>query len=573
MTTIAQLPELVRLALELHADELWAWVNAQLAGQVETAAGADDLLVRIGKRFDWAGIERACQDFRRHVAGGRGQDARHTVGQLSRGLLVRYLYGWSYAQVVEQLGRDGMVRQFIGYRAGAHGFSVKTLWTFEQWVKEHHPRLLFSELLNQIDEDFPAERKAPQVGDTFALLSRAHPQTRTELLRGASQRLLAGLTAIAAAPLAERFAMSQPPFDPVALFGPAQEKPEAWLEKAGRDALEEATALAAQGLVGLVTPLLFSLPRQREPEWLACEHRLKVLGKILHDEFVCHFDEQGQCIQAKLRDKHVHGAFRLGSILDEEATFRNHGDKSQLGYNISVAATVNFVREIAAATGATPDSAGVAPLIAAQAEHLGRVPPKLIYDRAAGFPKVFAEVAQASHGQTQLVARLVDHSKRCTRFGPLDFSLAEDSILTCPNGQQTSRAYRSQSGDGWNYRFMPDQCAGCPLIAQCRGDAVKPNHYRQVFVSHYRYQQRQALAYIATDAFKLDMKLRPHVERMIAALVRYNGARHARGLGLKNADFQVRMAATAFNLKRWLALTLEQEQEAKRRAKPPPVDA
>ena len=562
MTTIAQLPELVRLALELHAEELWAWVNGQLAGQVERAAGADDLLVRIGKRFDWTGIEGACQDFRRYVAGGRGQDATHTVGQLSRGLLVRYLYGWSYAQVVEQVGRDGMVRQFVGYRAGAHGFSVKTLWTFEQWVKEHQPRLFFRQLLKQIDEDFPAEQKAPQVGDTFALLSRAHPQTRTELLRGASQRLLAGLRLIAAE-LASTF-------DHTALFGSADEKPEFRLEKAARDTLEEATALAAQHLVGLVTPLLLSLPRPRALEWLACEHQLKVLNKILHDEFVFTHDEQGQCSTAKLRVKHVHGAFRLGSILDEEATFRNHGDKSQLGYNISMAATVNFVREIAAATGATPDSAGVAPLLAAQAEHLGRVPPKLIYDRAAGLPKVFADVDKASNGQTQLVARLIDHSQHSQRFGPQDFTLGEDGQLTCPNGQQTSRAYRSQSGDGWNYRFLPDQCAGCPLIAKCRADAVKPSQYRQVFITNYRYQQRQALAYIATDAFKLDMKLRPHAERIIAALVRYNGARHARSLGLKNADFQVRMAATAFNLKRWLALSLDQEQEAKRRAKPPP---
>jgi hypothetical protein len=58
----------------------------------------------------------------------------------------------------------------------------------------------------------------------------------------------------------------------------------------------------------------------------------------------------------------------------------------------------------------------------------------------------------------------------------------------------------------------------------------------------------------------------------IAALVRYNGARHAQGLGLPSADFQVKMAATAYNLKRWLALILEREKEAKRRTQPPPDD-
>ena len=62
------------------------------------------------------------------------------------------------------------------------------------------------------------------------------------------------------------------------------------------------------------------------------------------------------------------------------------------------------------------------------------------------------------------------------------------------------------------------------------------------------------------------MKLRPLVERIIAGLVRYNGARQARRRGLRNADFQMktcpersrRMCATAFNLKTWLRRLKEQ---------------
>ena len=41
-------------------------------------------------------------------------------------------------------------------------------------------------------------------------------------------------------------------------------------------------------------------------------------------------------------------------LVDPEATFRLHNDKCELGYNVSVAATPHFIREIAAATGATP---------------------------------------------------------------------------------------------------------------------------------------------------------------------------------------------------------------------------
>ncbi len=98
----------------------------------------------------------------------------------------------------------------------------------------------------------------------------------------------------------------------------------------------------------------------------------------------------------------------------------------------------------------------------------------------------------------------------------------------------------------------------------------KPDSHRQVFISRYRSQQRQAILYTQTAAFKTDMKLRPAIERTIAAGVpsgpRYNGARRAKSIGLAKADFQVRMAALAFNLKRWLALTLAKEKAQRHRS-------
>ena len=42
------------------------------------------------------------------------------------------------------------------------------------------------------------------------------------------------------------------------------------------------------------------------------------------------------------------------------------------------------------------------------------------------------------------------------------------------------------------------------------------------------------------------------VEQTIAHLVRYNGARHARRRGQLAADFQAKMCAMAYNLKRWM---------------------
>ena len=91
---------------------------------------------------------------------------------------------------------------------------------------------------------------------------------------------------------------------------------------------------------------------------------------------------------------------------------------------------------------------------------------------------------------------------------------------------------------------------------------------RVVFISDYRDWQRRAILYTTTPDFKLDMAFRSLIERTIACLVRYNGARHASGYGLLHADFQVRMAALPFNLKRWA--TLMHKKEKPTRVKPAP---
>lgn len=297
-------------------------------------------------------------------------------------------------------------------------------------------------------------------------------------------------------------------------------------------------------------------PEQKDP-FATWQQRLE---KILADEFACQPGENEQPPALGRASKEERGSYRLLTPVDPEITLRIHDDKVDRGYNISLATTPDFVREIAAATGSTPDSAGVEKLVEQQKIHRGVVPPKLIYDKAAGTPKKIADVEKASDGKTRLVVHLVDYKRNRVRFGPLDFTLGENGILTCPNGETSSRAYRSNSADGWNYRFLADQCYDCPLAQKCRGDAVKPTSYRQVFISAYQSQQRAALAYMKTDEFQADMQLRPQVERVIACLVRYNGARETQGYGLARADFQVKMAATAYNLKHWLVLLLEQER-------------
>lgn len=570
MLSIAQavvLPEIIVQAIaekpELAA-AFWGWASEQHYGAV-VAQNRDHLLVFVKEQVDFGAVVEACRGYQVY-AGAAGQPATYSLGTLCRALVVKYLYDWSYRRVEGEIRSQSLVRWFVGLGLREKTPDHLTLWRFEAWVKQQQRRLFFDETLKQIDAAFAEERQAVQIGDTFALASRAQEQSRTVMLRGACRRLLGYLAQVTPSGHAQVLMG----VDPAALFGAKDERPEHFLDKPERDALELRTATAAHDCLRLAVAQRQALGNTLAANDLIVQALMRwegIVSKLLHDEFVIVTDQKGVATSASHPTKRTKGCYRHGTLVDLDATFRIHGEKSQLGYNANIAVTVNFIREINAVTGATPDSAGVADLIANQKEHLGFVPKKFLYDRAAGMPKIFADVARVSDNQTQLVARLIAYSKNKERFGPGDFTVNDLGQLVCPNGKIAAKAYRSQSADGLAYRFMAEDCRGCPLWDKCRGNEVKPDAYRQVFISDYTYFQRNALAYTKTAAFQEDMKLRPHVERVIAAVTRYNGARRAEAYGLDNADFQLKMCAMAYNLKRWHTLTKEREKA--QRYKPP----
>ena len=561
MKSITELPAAVITELEKNPEGAWQWFSQQYYGE-QSKRGADELLVRVRERFHLEELIADCQRYRLY-AGKQGQEARYGLGILCWALLLKYLMGWSYRKTSQEIGNNTQARWFVGYRLEQKTLSYVTLQRFEVWMNQNHPRLFFNEILKQIDEDFPDEAKQAQVGDTFALLANVGPQSRSEMLRDACRRVLHYLEQVQAHAYAEVLHR----LEHEALFGSESDLPEFCLEKVQRDRLELRTALAADGCFYWVWRQMAGLASQGTLEFLALERWLSILDKLLRDEFVFEAGEEANTLSVRPCTEKERGSFVIGSTIDPEATFRKHGEKNQLGYNVQVAASEHFVREIFAQTGATGDASGVASLIAHQKEELGLVPPKLIYDRAAGSPKIFHDVAQASDGQTQLVARLIDHNKNSQRYGPLDFTLNEDGSLTCPNGKTTSKFYRSQSADGYNYRFSVEQCKECPLWKACRGESEvaptpitlpaaaeatplpaaldspvsqppaskrklpKSTAYRQVFISRYRDLQRTAILYTKTEAFKTDMLFRSTVEQKISALVRYNDARHAHAYG------------------------------------------
>lgn len=516
------------------------------------------LLVKLEKKLNFAPLEKLAADY--HHQSGPGAPVRHASSKLVRVMLVKYLYNLSLREMEERLYGDIIIRWFSGYSLFDPVPDHCTLERFEQWLKQRQHFSIFDEVLSQIRQDYPDDYRV-QIGDTYAMRANAASENLVPLMRHSCQNILRAATDTIPA-LTERALQG---YDWVALFGILPEPRYDPFDEAQRAQRLQTVALAALDLHKRIVELLKNRPASELP---ALREQLGWLSKIIADEI----SVRGGIVQ-RLPPKEQ-GSFRIGSATDPEASYRKHGpepEDTSFGYNVQVAISkTGFVYETSASTGAVPDQSGVADLVKAQKERQGIFPEKLIYDQAAGCGKTRAEVAKVSDGQTQLSAKLPAYEGRTQLFAPYDFLLSKDGeTLTCPNQKESKVAYPAGVGNGRTFRFYDFQCwqgtlpkgkqapdptlvPRCPLWEKCRAAEQGPRSTRQVFISDYRPQVLSAREYNQTEAFTLDMKLRPKIERVIFELTHYNGARNCRARGKLNADWQARMSATAYNLKHWV---------------------
>ena len=506
-----------------------------------------DYLVRVHDHLDWEPLEAACAGY--HHTGGPGALPTHTVARLVRALVVKYLLGLSLRECEHEIRWNLLVKWFVGYAIFEAGPDYTTLERFEQWVCEQQQRTFFDEVLRQIDEECPGEWRKVEIGDRYAMRANAATEGLIGLIRHVCEGLLAALGELDSGVLGQ--VNSQ--LDRTALFGQEDEVKEFRLERAERGQRLQQTVIAAVACQKAIGERWGNDTARLMQEGPAVAGWLSILNKVLADEVSCIRNAEGEIIQVQELPKKQKGTYRIGSATDPEATHRVHGERMDFGYNISVAATDTYIREIQANTGCQPDPVGIVGLLTAQQEHHDVKPPKFVYDKAAGAGKWHNEVARVSDGQTQLVAPLMAYDERSERFGPDDFVLSPDGQrLTCPNRKVSDKVYRSQSGEGRSFRFLAAQCQGCPLTDKCRGDEVPADHMRQVFISNHRSALALARTYAQTPDFVADLKLRSTIERVIANLVRYHDGRYARRRGRVNCDFQAKMNAMAFNLRQWM---------------------
>ena len=537
--------------LQLYLEPLQLWFSQYLYNKLLRQAQKHEL-VKLQALLDFTPLEQVCANY--HHQSGAGRKPQHTVGKLVRAFFIKYYFNLSLRELEWQIRFNFIFRWFVGYHLFEEVADHNTYHEFEKYLYNEQPRDFFDVMLRQIDQSLPEERQRSQVGDTFALQADAALESIIKRLRHTADRLLRALARRDYAAYEQVTAV----LNMTQFFGGTDESLEYYL---AREAWRERLQNTVQGTLACL--VLVQSYRKTMPEvakLAAC------LEKILADELEVDQDDAGRVTSVKMLPDKKRGTYRICGGSDPEATIRNHGpDKQDFGYNISVAATVNFVREIRADTGSQPDPVAIPDLLTAQIEHHDHCPEKFLYDQAAGSGKTAAEVAKATDGRTQLVAKPLPYDQRSERFGPRDFQLSEHgNCLTCPAGRLTARKYRHPAG-GHTFRFLPPECAGCQLLVLCRGKDEAPTTKRDVFISDHTLEFQRLLDYSQTPEFKMEMKmLRPQVERVIAGLVQHNGARRARFCGLHKVDYQVKMCAMAYNVKRWLSLLAEKERGKKR---------
>jgi Transposase DDE domain/Transposase domain (DUF772) len=498
-------------------------------------------LVRLAHLYDLAPVVAACQAYY-HAPGTKGTPPTYTIEQLVRAEFVRaWADSCSDPELEWLLASNLIARWFVNLPLFSATPDHSTLNRFHAWLTIAQPAALFHDVLSflaQVNPEDPAT--TPQIVDTFAMASPAAPSPAPDhLLRHLTRNVIAHWQAKAPASLQAAI----PPLD----LGPLYQVAIPHTPAARQQLLQQAVTVAEWVVDGL-TPHLPSLDRPLRDSIAA---QTAAIRKVIADETT--IDAGGMVQERALADK---GAYRLMSAVDLESTFRKHdGSVAVFGANAVIATTASRIRACVALTGSTPDSEAPTAVLAQQQDAQVPLPPILIMDQAGGLGKTRARVDAVSAGLTTMVARIPQSGGvDLSRFTPADFRISADgSSCTCPNNVVSTHAYTKPGADGVHFRFLAAQCRDCPFWSDCRDLDANPRGHRTVYVTPYHPYLRDAARFNATDNGKALLKSRWQVEPTVAWLVRYQGCRQARRVGLAAAQCQLFQACAVRNLLLWLS--------------------
>lgn len=139
-------------------------------------------------------------------------------------------------------------------------------------------------------------------------------------------------------------------------------------------------------------------------------------------------------------------------------------------------------------------------------------------------------------------------------FTPDDFTLdATGTVLTCPNGEETSSRSRNQKNVSWKYRFRRSLCESCPLLNRCMPTLSKQSG-RTVLKNDFQSEYDAAWRLSRTPAYEQVRSLHHRVERKFADLMANHNARTTPFRTQPRVKMGYLMKAIAVNIKRMITL-------------------
>ncbi len=194
-----------------------------------------------------------------------------------------------------------------------------------------------------------------------------------------------------------------------------------------------------------------------------------------------------------------------------------------------------------AVTAANVADAEALPEMLWQQKQAGMTVSQVTADTAYGSGAVRAAMAER---EIRLIAPVCPEIK--TEFLPKSAFKIDLGARTCrcPAGHVVEIRGHKQPGEEGMARFG-GLCEPCPFRKQC----TKSAKGREVTINAYEELLQRGRAEQRTEAFKLEYRKRPMVERKIAELVGH-GMRQARYIGRVKVEFQLVWTSAVVNLKR-----------------------
>lgn len=129
----------------------------------------------------------------------------------------------------------------------------------------------------------------------------------------------------------------------------------------------------------------------------------------------------------------------------------------------------------------------------------------------------------------------------------------ERGVVTCPAGQTSKERFHDRQDSTTKYRFAPEVCRACPLLARCM--KKPPRRYgRTVCKSDYQTEHQQARHKTTTPQYAAVRQEHPKIERKLGELMNRHSGRQARYRRCWKVLIQELLAGMATNVKRLVRL-------------------